>query len=81
MNIKFKKTNIDGTALKFYFVNYLQIGKLIHTHAKNIWLGNIFKLAANNFEVLVHPFNEFILFSNGRGGGGDLADVESEFQG
>ena len=25
MNIKFKETNIDGTALKFYFANYLKI--------------------------------------------------------
>ena len=60
MNIKFRKTNIDGTALKFYFANCLKICWLIFTK-KHIFLGIIFKLVLKKVEVLVPSCNDFYI--------------------
>jgi hypothetical protein len=48
MNIKFKVTNIDGTALELYFVNYLHIGSPICTKHK-FHIGNMVQLLPNMF--------------------------------
>ena len=58
MNIKFKKINIDGTALNLFFANCLHIGQLICTK-RYIYLGNICKLLANKFELLVPSIKDF----------------------
>ena len=69
MNIKFKETYIDGTAVKFYFANCLNIGELIWTKKTHIYLGNILKLLANKLEVLLPSYNDsyfiFKWFCNG----------------
>jgi hypothetical protein len=60
MNIKFKVTNIDGTALELYFVNYLHIGSPICTKHK-FHIGNMVQLLPNMFWEVI-AFIKWFLF-------------------